>query len=173
MYHTFQPIFQPGCFEAMYVTKISCHSFLGIETYTLDVTNRPEVEKVAGNLPNIDVLLNIAGIVYGGNILENTEEQWDKIFNVNVKSMFHTCQVFLPKMLAVKSGVIINMASVASSHMGVPNRCIYSSTKGAVVGLTKSMAADFVKDGIRVNCICPGKENVLFIEIYHILLCCL
>ena len=136
---------------------------LGITIQTLDVTNRKELEKVASEVTKIDILMNIAGIVYEGNILENTEEQWDKIFSVNVKSMFHTSQVFLPKMLAAKSGVIINMASVASSHMGVPNRCIYSSTKGAVIGLTKSMAADFVKEGVRVNCICPGTKNKSYV----------
>ena len=125
------------------------------------MTDRAAVESLASGITKIDILLNVAGIVYQGNILEATEQQWDNIFNVNVKSMFHTSQVFLPKMLAAKSGSVVNLASVASSHSAVPNRCIYSSTKGAVIGLTKSMAADFVKEGIRCNCICPGTLNKL------------
>ncbi|XP_028661045.1 dehydrogenase/reductase SDR family member 6 [Erpetoichthys calabaricus] len=128
----------------------------GIETRVLDVTDKNQIELLAKEFGNIDVLCNIAGFVHHGSILDCTENDWDFTMNVNVRSMYMMIRTFLPKMLERKSGNIINMSSVASSIKGVVNRCVYSTSKAAVIGLTKSVAADFIEQGIRCNCICPG-----------------
>lgn len=128
----------------------------GIETQVLDVTDSAAVEAFAAKIDKIDVLFNCAGYVHHGTILETDEKMWDFSFNVNVKSMYRMCKQFIPKMRKQGSGSVINMASVASSIKGVENRCVYGATKAAVIGLTKAMAADFVSEKIRFNCICPG-----------------
>ncbi|XP_063075045.1 dehydrogenase/reductase SDR family member 6 [Engraulis encrasicolus] len=128
----------------------------GIRTKVVDVTNRDQVEALAKELDQVDVLFNVAGYVHHGSILDTEEKDWDFTMNVNVRSMFVMIKAFLPKMLAKKSGNIINMASVASSIKGVVNRCAYSTSKAAVIGLTKSVAADYIDKGIRCNCVCPG-----------------
>ncbi|XP_072035913.1 dehydrogenase/reductase SDR family member 6-like [Amphiura filiformis] len=128
----------------------------GIEIRKLDVTKKEEIEALAAEIDRLDILFNCAGYVHHGTILDADEKMWDFSFDLNIKSMYLTCRQFLPKMIAVKSGCIINMASVASSIKGAPNRCVYGATKAAVIGLTKGIAADFVGQGIRCNCICPG-----------------
>uniref|UniRef100_A0A668TKE1 Dehydrogenase/reductase SDR family member 6 n=1 Tax=Oreochromis aureus TaxID=47969 RepID=A0A668TKE1_OREAU len=132
----------------------------GIRTKVVDVTKKDQVEALAKEHDHVDVLFNIAGFVHHGTILDCEEDDWDFTMNVNVRSMYLMSKAFLPKMLAKKSGNIINMASVASSIKGVVNRCVYSTSKAAVIGLTKSIAADFIEQGIRCNCVCPGKVRI-------------
>lgn len=127
-----------------------------ISTHILDVRNVDEVNALASQIGTLDVLFNCAGYVHQGDIFACSEKDWDFSFDVNVNSMYRTCRAFLPAMLAAGKGSIINMASVVSSLKGAPNRFVYGATKGAVIGLTKAIAADYVTKGIRCNAICPG-----------------
>jgi 2-dehydro-3-deoxy-L-fuconate 4-dehydrogenase len=128
----------------------------GIRTRQLDATDERAVARVAGEVGGIDVLFNCAGYVHHGTILDCTPKDWDFSFNINVRSMYLVTRAFLPGMLRKGKGSIINMASVASSLKGLPNRFVYGATKAAVIGLTKAIAADTVRQGIRCNAICPG-----------------
>jgi 2-keto-3-deoxy-L-fuconate dehydrogenase len=128
----------------------------GIRTRVLDVTDEAAIARVASEAGEIDILFNCAGIVHHGTILDCAPKDWDQSFAVNVKSMYLVTRAFLPGMLRKGRGSIINMASVASSIRGLPNRFVYGASKAAVIGLTKAIAADYVGKGIRCNAICPG-----------------
>ena len=127
-----------------------------ISVKKLDSTNNGEIKSFVNDIDKIDILFNAVGFVHHGTILDCEEKDWDFSFNTNIKSMYFMCKTVLPKMLEKDGGSIINVASVASSIKGLPNRFVYGASKAAIIGLTKSIASDFVKQKIRCNAIAPG-----------------
>ena len=127
-----------------------------IATRRLDVLDGEAIAACVGAVGPVDILFNCAGVVHGGNVLEASDDDLDFAYALNVKAMVRLCRAVLPGMIAKRDGAIVNMASVASSMKGVPNRFVYGVTKAAVIGMTKAIAADHVGQGIRCNAICPG-----------------
>jgi len=128
----------------------------GAEKRRLDVLSSADVEKLVAEAGSFDVLVNAAGFVHHGTILECSDKDWDFSFDLNVRSMHRTIKAALPGMLEKGRGSIVNIASGASSVRGIPNRYVYGTSKAAVIGLTKAVAADFIRRGVRANAICPG-----------------
>jgi len=138
------------------INEAALATLTGVETRRLDVTDSSAIAALFKEHPDFDVVFNCAGYVHQGSILDCGDEDWRASWDLNVTAMFHVCKAALPEMLGRGRGSIVNMASVASSIKGVPNRFAYSATKAAVIGLTRSIAADFVGQGVRCNAICPG-----------------
>ncbi len=130
-----------------------------IETFRLDALNGAEIQAAAERVGAPDILFNCTGFVHAGTILDADEADFDFSVNLNLKAHYRVIRAFLPAMIENGGGSIINMASVASSIKGAPNRCIYGATKGAVIGLTKAVAADFIGQAIRCNAVCPGSVD--------------
>ena len=140
-------------------TDINVESLIdipGLDVRQLDATDSSAINELVANIGHVDVLFNCAGFVHNGTIMDMSDDDWDFSFTLNVRSQFRFIRAYLPGMLENKDGSIINMASVASSIKGAPNRCLYGSTKAAILGLTRAVAADYVSKGIRCNALCPG-----------------
>ncbi|MEM8915586.1 MAG: SDR family oxidoreductase [Pseudomonadota bacterium] len=135
-----------------------------VQTSVLDVTDGQGVQALAGRIGPVDIIVNCAGFVHHGTILNCTESDWDFSFNINAKGMYLVISSFLPSIVDAGGGSIINVSSIASSIMGLPNRFVYGASKAAVIGLTKAVAADFVSKGVRCNAICPGTVDTPSLE---------